>query len=312
MKKTIYLPGNHIIWIFSLIVIFAFAGCNNNDKEDGKKEEEEKLIEYLEENDINTEPTSSGLYYLEKNEGTGKAPETGDLAVFDFVGRFIDGDIFDTSNDSIAKANDIYKAQYSEIVYSPVRIIVGNNIAGIDEGIKLMKPGGEAQLIVPSHLAYGESGLGVIPPYATLIYDVELLNVITDPATYEDSMINLFIDKNNLSPEETSSGLYYEEIYSGTGDNPTWGDYVSIKYTAKIIDGRLFDKTAGDTVFSFNLYDNMMIDGLSEGVSKMNVGGKATLIIPYNLAYGAYGKHPVPPYATLVFENLELVEINDK
>ena len=311
VKTNSPLISKYIMSLFLLFMMLFFVGCKDKE-EDGKEKEEEKLIEYLEENDIEVEPTSTGLYYIQEKEGAGKNPEYGDLAVFNFVARFIDDEIFDTNNDSIAQSDDIYKSKYSEIVYSPVRTIVGNNIAGIDEGIKMMKPGGEAQFIIPSHLAYGENGLGVIPPYATLIYDIELMDVITDPQAYEDSMINLYIDKNNLSPEETASGLYYDEIYSGTGDNPTWGQYVSIKYTAKIIDGRVYDKTTADTVFSFSLYDRMMIDGISEGVAKMNVGGKANLIIPYELAYGKYGNYPIPPYATLVFENLELVEIHDE
>ncbi len=292
-----------------ILVLLILSACERDEKRDENVEKTE-LQNYLEKENITTKPNKSGLYYIEKSKGTGKQPVSGDVAVINFTGTLTDNTVFYTNNDSIAKANNIYRSRYNEITFSPIRIIVGMNIEGIDEGLKLMHEGGSAMLIIPSDLAYGAEGYSDIPPYSTLIYKISLLHVIKDPDAYEDSMINKYINDNKLSPEITAEGVYYEEIISGTGSKPEYGDLVSIKYTSRLIEGETFEQTQGDTLFSFMLWNNMTIEGLSEGVSKMKEGGKATLIIPYSLAFGTYGRYPIPPFSTIVYENLELVKIN--
>ncbi len=106
--------------------------------------------------------TDSGLYYKISKEGDGKQAKKGDNVSVHYTGMLLDGAIFDSSY------------QRNEPITFPVGI--GQVIAGWDEGILLLKVGDKARFVIPSHLAYGSRGAGgVIPPDATLIFDVELV-----------------------------------------------------------------------------------------------------------------------------------------
>jgi FKBP-type peptidyl-prolyl cis-trans isomerase len=108
--------------------------------------------------------TSSGLEYIEVQAGTGAQAAAGKTVSVHYTGKFQDGRVFDSS---ISRGQPI-----------SFKLGVGQVIKGWDEGIALMKVGGKAQLIIPSNLGYGERGAGgVIPPNATLVFDVELVDV---------------------------------------------------------------------------------------------------------------------------------------
>ncbi|MEB2334158.1 MAG: FKBP-type peptidyl-prolyl cis-trans isomerase [Anaerolineaceae bacterium] len=108
--------------------------------------------------------TTSGLEYVEIEIGAGAQAVAGKTVSVHYTGKLQDGKTFDSS---------ISRGQ-------PIEFTLGKGmvIKGWDEGIALMKVGGKAQLIIPPHLGYGERGAGgVIPPNATLIFDVELVSV---------------------------------------------------------------------------------------------------------------------------------------
>ena len=106
--------------------------------------------------------TKSGLQYMVIKEGTGKSPKATDSVKCHYEGFLIDGTVFDSS------------IQRGE----PATFPLGGVIAGWTEGLQLMKEGGKTRFFIPYNLAYGESGAaGSIPPYAALIFDVELIEV---------------------------------------------------------------------------------------------------------------------------------------
>jgi peptidylprolyl isomerase len=110
------------------------------------------------------EKTDSGLYYKMELEGKGKAPNSGQNVKVHYTGSLLDGSVFDSS------------VQRGEPIDIPIGI--GRVIPGWDEGIMLLKEGGKARFVIPSELGYGSQGAGgVIPPNATLVFDVELIKV---------------------------------------------------------------------------------------------------------------------------------------
>ncbi len=106
--------------------------------------------------------TASGLQYKVITEGTGRSPKATDSVKCHYEGFLIDGTVFDSS---------VQRGQ-------PATFPLGGVIAGWTEGLQLMKEGGKTRFFIPYNLAYGEAGAaGAIPPYAALIFDVELLEV---------------------------------------------------------------------------------------------------------------------------------------
>lgn len=120
---------------------------------------------YLAENakNPNVIQTPSGLQYEVLVQGTGKQPKATDTVKVHYEGRLIDGQIFDSS---------IKRGE-------PICFPLNQVIAGWTEGVQLMSEGSKYRFHIPYNLAYGEAGAGAgIPPYAALIFDVELIEVM--------------------------------------------------------------------------------------------------------------------------------------
>jgi len=108
------------------------------------------------------EKTASGLVYISEREGTGTSPKPSDKVKVNYEGKLVDGKVFDSS----------YKRG------QPIDFQLNQVIPCWTEGVSKMKPGGKAKLVCPPAIAYGERGMGgAIPANATLIFQVELLEV---------------------------------------------------------------------------------------------------------------------------------------
>lgn len=107
--------------------------------------------------------TKSGLQYEVLQEGTGKSPKATDTVRCHYEGRLLDGTVFDSS----------YKRS------QPADFGLNQVIPGWTEGVQLMKEGAKYRFTIPYLLAYGEQGAGAsIPPFSTLVFDVELIKVL--------------------------------------------------------------------------------------------------------------------------------------
>lgn len=146
--------------------------------EEMAKQEQQEFIASMKAQYPNLQTTSSGLMYVVEKEGDGPKPELGAKVEIDYAGYLIDGTMFDTSIEELAKENGVYNQQRQ---YQPYPVAYGPQaqvINGWKEGMQLFNIGGKGRLIIPPHLGYGAAGAGgVIPPNAWLIFDIELVRL---------------------------------------------------------------------------------------------------------------------------------------
>ena len=135
----------------------------NKSKADRIKKEKENELKILKDLSKGFSKTSSGLLYKFEKENNSHKPSNGNKVKVHYKGMLLDGTVFDSS---------FKRNQPIEFTLG-----VGQVIKGWDEGISLLGIGDKASFIIPSHLAYGSSGAGgVIPPNATLVFEVELIS----------------------------------------------------------------------------------------------------------------------------------------
>ena len=119
-----------------------------------------------------------------------------------------------------------------------------------------------------------------------------------------------FLDDNKKTEgvQTTKSGLQYKVITTGKGKAPVATDKVTVHYTGKLIDGTVFDSSAGREPITFEV--GGVIAGWTEALQLMHEGDKWMIYLPYDIAYGERGAgDQIPPYATLIFE-VELIKVN--
>ncbi len=175
----------------------------------------------------------------------------------------------------------------------PISFPLGQSfvIQGWEKGLPGMRVGGKRTLLIEPEMAYGEQGRPpVIPPSATLMFDVEMVG----------------------APK-----VEIEVLEEGTGPEAENGDMVNVHYTGWLWEdgakGSQFDSShKRGQPFQFALGQGKVIKGWDSALDGMKVGQKARLIIPSELGYGARGSGgSIPPNATLCFE-VELVSIEGK
>ena len=235
--------------------------------------------------------TDSGLQFLEITAGEGRTPEEGNIVTMHFTGTLPDGTMFGDSHSS----------------GSPITVVFGNGelLPGWEEGLAMMKEGGEAQMVLPPELAFGEEGFGMIPANSEIILDVELLTVEDPPQPAE-------VAESDLT--ETESGLKYFDIVEGDGATPEIGGTVSTDYVMWVQEddaARYVLSSEGQGPISFVVGAlDVVFPGWDEGVMTMKEGGKRLLIVPPELGLGAEGGGPFPPNATIIME-IDLVDVNE-
>jgi FKBP-type peptidyl-prolyl cis-trans isomerase len=272
--------------------------------------EGEKIQKYVAENNITQTLDANGVYFIEKKAGNGAMVEKGKYAVIQFIGEILGGSTFGNTYES----------------KEPVNYMVGTGRLGIgfDDCIMKMKKGGKALMIIPASQAFGGEGNGyMIPPFATLKIEVEIVDIVTEKdlaakkdaeakvkQAKEQGELKKFIQTKYPKAKMTASGLYYNEEKAGTGKQALLGSKVKVNYLGTLLDGTKFDSSYDrKTPFDFTIGMSEVIPGWDEGVAMMKEGGKATLIIPSKIGYGAAGSGPIPPFASLVFE-IELISVS--
>lgn len=131
--------------------------------EKARDAEPELIANYVKENNIKVQPNADGLYVIVKKQGKGTKVAVGRQVAIHYTGRLIDGTVFDSS-----------------VGNEPLSYVVGQMglIRGWEEGVMGQPEGTQLQLIIPSAMGYGPQGAGqMIPPYSTLIFDLDIVSV---------------------------------------------------------------------------------------------------------------------------------------
>lgn len=279
--------------IFLLLIIGNIQAQQSKSKKNNKQNTKPQKTETtkMESSEITT---LSGLKVNITFKGTGKKVEKGNRVSAHYIGKLADGTVFDSS---------------SRVNNTPIsfKVGIGQVIPGWDEGFQLLNVGDKALLTVPPHLAYGSSGAGgVIPPNATLKFEVEVMDAFEAPKPKPAVPFEV----KDLDTIRMQSGLRFIKVESGNGVKAQQGKYVSVHYTGYLLDGKKFDSSVerGEPL-EFQLGRGMVIKGWEEGIELMHVGDKMRFIIPSELAYGETGAPgAIPPNATLIFD-CELVDV---
>lgn len=149
--------------LLAMLFIF-FISCSNDQSGDDQLVDfvslnDQQIQDYLAENNLQAEKSSSGLYYIIENEGTGELPTTTDDVRVAYKGYFTNGNVFDQSSSEGISFN------------------LQQVIKGWTEGITYFKEGGSGILLVPSHLGYGSEDYQGIPGGSVLIFEIDLIEV---------------------------------------------------------------------------------------------------------------------------------------
>jgi peptidylprolyl isomerase len=271
--------------IVALVAAVSFFGCDNSPK-----------VVTLE----------SGLQYMDDSLGTGREAKTGDLVSIHFRGWMVPadsaGELF--SDWSVDETKNMLSLGDSKQRNQPLKFVLNSDsfIKGSDEGIAGMKTGGIRTMIIPSSLAYGETGIGMIPPNTDLKVVVELLEV-------SDKVVAEMWEVDTTLFNTTPSGLKYAIISEGEGPAVEAGKVITVHYSGYLEDGTLFDSSVErDEPIQFVVGQGQVIPGWDEGMLLLKKGDKARFIIPPQLGYGEMDLEKIPPNSTLIFDT-EIIDI---
>lgn len=156
-----------LTFIVSVAVIF--SSCIDTDIQertaDIEQQELSEALGKLESKGYNIDTTDLGVFYIMNKVGSGPLPQKNDTCSLIYTGFFLNGIIFDAS--AFYYQDSIWKFNYKEVSLIP----------GFDDGIALLNKGAEADIIIPSKLAYGPSGYGDIPAYTPLVFSMKMRNL---------------------------------------------------------------------------------------------------------------------------------------
>lgn len=141
-----------------------------------KNSEADSIAAYVAKNNIKVKPTASGLYIVSVKKGNGAKAEKGKKVKVNYTGRFLNGKVFDTSLEPIAKEAGIHNPARP---YMPMEYVFGEQsfIPGWDEATLQMRAGDIIEVVIPSSMGYGEHGSQAIPPYTPLVFKIEMISV---------------------------------------------------------------------------------------------------------------------------------------
>ncbi len=237
--------------------------------------------------------TDSGLQYYFLEEGDGEMPQPGEVASVNFTGWIQDGLQFADSQDGV-----------------PIDFIVGEEeiLPGWDEMALLMQVGDVVQFVLPPELALGEEGApnGVIPPNATLVFEMELVEIKPPPPTPTPAPPPVTVEESEYTV--TDSGLKFFMITQGSSELIENGDLLTLHY-------KMWDQDGNQIESSYDFGQPVQLiagsgqagPGWDEALLMMSSSSKAQFVLTPELAYGDQAAN-APTEGDLIFE-IEILDV---
>lgn len=173
MREKMWWTGgpSRIVALIALLGLTACIGGDDLTGPDPVPLEDEEFDPALEVDLAAMEVTEEGLYYLDLEVGEGEIVEVGDSITAHFEGWLADGTLFESTHEGTAEgdADEPGPAEF--------QIGVGTLIQGFELGVPGMREGGKRRLVIPYYLGFGALSDEVIPPYANLVFEIEVLEV---------------------------------------------------------------------------------------------------------------------------------------
>ncbi len=266
---------------------------------------------------VKTKKTPGGLEYKIFISKGGVKIASGDMVYFKVVGKAGDSTLFDT---------------YKNVRQPYMNLIVNETIhpGNFEEGLMLLGKGDSALFKINADSFYGVYMGTEVPSFIKkgepLLFLVQIDSVIgskvlkarsdaqaimvKEKQKNEASVIENYIQNSGIKYTKTATGLYYIITHATNGNKASNGDQIGANYTGKLLNGVVFDSNdKTGKPFEFKLGAHQVIAGWDEAFELLNLGEKATLLLPSELAYGAQGAgNDIMPYTPLIFD-VELVTI---
>lgn len=290
-----------ILPILTLLVMGGLTAC----KKDDVTASDDSILQ-LNKADIQTYAASKGLVGSSTNNGVYIAiTKAGTSTVTPANGQEVEYSyslytlVRNSSNVVVDSFVDSTYASKSNYAY----LVAAN--AGLTEGLLQMHENDQAVVLLPSAYGFGSLGSsdGKVPPNAPILLNVTLKKIRT-----EDEQINEYMTANKLTPTEvTTSGLrFIKTVSNSSGIAPMANQTFNVRYRGTLLRSKSAFDSTGTGTYGFTL--GRFAPGFDEGLVKLKVGEKATLILPSTIGYGSTGRSVIPPYAPMRFD-IELVSV---
>ncbi|MFN8345629.1 MAG: FKBP-type peptidyl-prolyl cis-trans isomerase [Spirosomataceae bacterium] len=272
--------------VLAVLAALSMVSCQKmleNEAEIKYEENEKEIQNYMSTSNLTFQKSATGLYYsyVTKNPN-GVQAKIGDEVSIHYSLYKMSGVRFDSTE---------------RLKNQPFSYIFGiqSLIPGMDEAVLAMHSGERVMLLMNHFLAFGSQSNDILPAYSAIRADLEIVKVRSEDMQIDDYIAN----KNLTLTEKTASGLRFIQTTSTANAQVKAGDMVTVKYTGKLLSDKQFD--TGE--IQVRVGSGNVIKGFEEGVAKMKIGEKATLVFPSSLGYGTQGSgNTIPPYAPLLFE----------
>lgn len=238
--------------------------CAEEAEESNASIQKRILEAYLQVNypDNNYTITNSGLVILNHEEGTGSSPEQYGAAYVKYSTKTLAGDYLNTMFENTARrlgtysAGTYYGPQLSTLGYGEVT-------EGFNEAMKMMKKGSKMTVIIPPSLSKYDSEKVAGSGYSTeksesssvnTIYEIEMMDVVTNMQKYQLDSIQSFRDINYPGLDSTANMFYFKKLSGTSTDTIAANESANVWYIGRLLDGYIFDTNIRDTAMKYNLW----------------------------------------------------------